>query len=203
MPPTCCGFAIRFSDGTSAFVAHRVDQHRLDAEGADVLGSRLDQQPQAGVEEADRQVDDEERLRGSSPARGRRTWSAGGRSGTRPRSTTSARCVRRRRSTSCFVTSGRRQRPPRTEPRGNATHPRGRPCPGHAWAKVEARAPVAQGIERSPPERKVAGSIPAGRILRRCRESPIWLNHAAPLAPRRAQARDGAAETRPETEFEK
>ena len=29
------------------------------------------------------------------------------------------------------------------------------------------RAPVAQGIERSPPERKVAGSIPAGRILTR------------------------------------
>src|SRR5438477_6442563 len=26
-------------------------------------------------------------------------------------------------------------------------------------------APVAQGIERAPPEREVAGSIPAGRIL--------------------------------------
>ena len=29
------------------------------------------------------------------------------------------------------------------------------------WA---SRAPVAQGIERAPPEREVAGSIPAGRI---------------------------------------
>src|SRR5262245_32484558 len=33
-------------------------------------------------------------------------------------------------------------------------------------ATVQARAPVAQGIERSPPERKVAGSIPAGRTPR-------------------------------------
>src|SRR5919198_5627076 len=31
-------------------------------------------------------------------------------------------------------------------------------------ATLDALAPVAQGIERAPPERKVAGSIPARRI---------------------------------------
>src|SRR3954453_17465904 len=31
-------------------------------------------------------------------------------------------------------------------------------------ARLDASAPVAQGIERAPPERKVAGSIPARRI---------------------------------------
>src|SRR5262245_61344497 len=33
-------------------------------------------------------------------------------------------------------------------------------------ARLDALAPVAQGIERAPPERKVAGSIPARRIAR-------------------------------------
>ena len=33
-------------------------------------------------------------------------------------------------------------------------------------ARLAARAPVAQGIERAPPEREVAGSIPAGRNAR-------------------------------------
>src|SRR2546423_13835586 len=33
-------------------------------------------------------------------------------------------------------------------------------------ARLDALAPVAQGIERAPPERKVAGSIPARRIPR-------------------------------------
>src|SRR5436189_5199931 len=33
-------------------------------------------------------------------------------------------------------------------------------------ATLDALAPVAQGIERAPPERKVAGSIPARRIFR-------------------------------------
>jgi hypothetical protein len=32
---------------------------------------------------------------------------------------------------------------------------------------TDASAPVAQGIERAPPEREVAGSIPAGRIISR------------------------------------
>src|SRR4051794_9564567 len=34
-------------------------------------------------------------------------------------------------------------------------------------ATLPRQAPVAQGIERAPPERKAAGSIPAGRITRR------------------------------------
>src|SRR5215216_3383664 len=34
-------------------------------------------------------------------------------------------------------------------------------------AKLQARAPVAQGIERLPPEQEAAGSNPAGRALRR------------------------------------
>jgi hypothetical protein len=33
-------------------------------------------------------------------------------------------------------------------------------------ARLRAPAPVAQGIERAPPEREVAGSIPAGRIAK-------------------------------------
>src|SRR6266542_3556083 len=36
--------------------------------------------------------------------------------------------------------------------------------PDHAAARLGPRAPVAQGIERAPPEREVAGSIPARRI---------------------------------------
>jgi hypothetical protein len=39
------------------------------------------------------------------------------------------------------------------------------PAPGDAT--VRRVAPVAQGIERAPPERKVVGSIPTGRILTR------------------------------------
>ena len=37
------------------------------------------------------------------------------------------------------------------------------PVPGDAT--VHRVAPVAQGIERAPPERKVVGSIPTGRML--------------------------------------
>src|SRR5262249_8905939 len=40
---------------------------------------------------------------------------------------------------------------------------------GCGLARVQGRAPVAQGIERSPPERKVAGSIPAGRTSNRAK----------------------------------
>src|SRR4029077_2979204 len=36
-----------------------------------------------------------------------------------------------------------------------------------AAATVDAFAPVAQGIERAPPEREVVGSIPTGRITTR------------------------------------
>src|SRR6185503_3764369 len=39
--------------------------------------------------------------------------------------------------------------------------------PGPGDATVPRVAPVAQGIERAPPERKVVGSIPTGRILTR------------------------------------
>ena len=41
-------------------------------------------------------------------------------------------------------------------------------------------APVAQGIERAPPEREVAGSIPARRIRTRMNEPP-WLRHAGQM----------------------
>src|SRR2546423_13037769 len=41
-------------------------------------------------------------------------------------------------------------------------------------------APVAQGIERAPPEREVAGSIPALRIPGRM-DRALSLNHAARL----------------------
>ena len=43
------------------------------------------------------------------------------------------------------------------------------------------RAPVAQGIERSPPERKVAGSIPAGRIWSRLRPGAALRPPAQPM----------------------
>src|SRR3954467_13753024 len=39
-------------------------------------------------------------------------------------------------------------------------------APARTAARLGRRAPVAQGIERAPPEREVAGSIPAGRIAR-------------------------------------
>jgi hypothetical protein len=45
-----------------------------------------------------------------------------------------------------------------------ALSPRGRPLVGAA--RLARPAPVAQGIERAPPEREVAGSIPARRIPR-------------------------------------
>src|SRR5947208_12867641 len=44
------------------------------------------------------------------------------------------------------------------------------------------QAPVAQGIERVPPEHEVAGSIPAGRIRPRTVE-PTWLNDAGSDLP--------------------
>ena len=52
-----------------------------------------------------------------------------------------------------------------------------RPAPLHS----SLPAPVAQGIERSPPERKVAGSIPAGRIY------AAFLPRCARRAPGRRQ----------------
>ena len=50
--------------------------------------------------------------------------------------------------------------------RGEASDPRRMAEEAAAIDCLELPAPVAQGIERSPPERKVAGSIPAGRIIR-------------------------------------
>jgi hypothetical protein len=73
---------------------------------------------------------------------------------------------------------GLRGRAPPKHPQGMAEIPAvsvagkdGRTCaafvPRSNQGYTDASAPVAQGIERAPPEREVAGSIPAGRIISR------------------------------------
>ena len=62
----------------------------------------------------------------------------------------------------------------------------------HAGTLDASHAPVAQGIERAPPEREVAGSIPARRIARRHRDgdSTVSAGAASPTSqPRPAACR--------------
>jgi hypothetical protein len=73
------------------------------------------------------------------------------------------------------------------------------PVPGDAT--VHRVAPVAQGIERAPPERKVVGSIPTGRMLTgSCRPSTAWSGRAnrgrrVPAAPDPVRGEEGQPET--------
>src|SRR5947209_20343735 len=50
-------------------------------------------------------------------------------------------------------------------------------------------APVAQGIERSPPERKVAGSNPAGRVCRKPRYRGVFVCQSAPATSPQARSK--------------
>ena len=50
--------------------------------------------------------------------------------------------------------------------------PRGKPVLSLVAARLAFPAPVAQGIERAPPEREVAGSIPARRTADPGRRAP-------------------------------
>jgi hypothetical protein len=73
----------------------------------------------------------------------------------------------------------------------------GQSLPEPGDATVPRVAPVAQGIERAPPERKVVGSIPTGRILthegtrnhwRVSRPSPWGITTATPEKAARCDA---------------
>ena len=55
---------------------------------------------------------------------------------------------------------------------------------------MRSPAPVAQGIERAPPEREVVGSIPAGRIASRTARR-VWLNGAGRTCHRCRDCSDG------------
>ena len=68
--------------------------------------------------------------------------------------------------------------PRRAEPAAAVAEAVGPPrrSAGSSAVTLGVPAPVAQGIERAPPERKVAGSIPAGRITTvRVQRKPAWL----------------------------
>ncbi len=64
---------------------------------------------------------------------------------------------------------------------------------------VPLRAPVAQGIERSPPERKVAGSIPAGRTLLTSPAKPVSATPSRSRRPRAGSAPLARASSGPPT----